>query len=243
MIVYDGFTKRYPEILAVEPLSLTVQAGETLALVGPNGSGKTTLLKGAAGLVRATAGRIAVDGHDVAQHGREVRRAIGYMPQRLGFPEGATPREVLRLIARLRDTELPRPEALLERVGLDDVLDRQIETLSGGMRQRLGLAIALLGDPRVLLLDEPSAALDPTGALLMRDLLCGLGRAGKTIVISSHDLREVEAVADRLAVFVAGRLVAAGEAAALAASLDLRHGAGVEEIYRRLTGLELRVAA
>ena len=243
MIVYHGFNKRYSDVLAVEPLSLSVEDGETVALVGPNGSGKTTLLKGAAGLVRATAGRIAVGGHDVARHGRQARRAVGYMPQRLGFPEGATPREVLRLIARLRDAELPRPETLLERVGLDDVLDRQIETLSGGMRQRLGLAIALLGDPRVLLLDEPSAALDPTGALLMRDLLCELGKEGKTILISSHDLMEVEAVADRLAVFVAGRLVAVGEPAALAASLDLKHGAGVEEIYRRLTGLELRVAA
>lgn len=243
MIVFHGFSKRYSDVLAVEPLHLTVERGETLALVGPNGSGKTTLLKGVAGLVRPTAGAISVGGHDLAKHGREARRAVGYMPQRLGFPEGTTPREVLRLVARLRDTDLPRPAALLERVGLEDVLDRQIETLSGGMRQRLGLALALLGDPEVLLLDEPSAALDPTGALLMRDLLCALSREGKTILISSHDLTEVEAVADRLAVFVAGRLIAAGEPAALAASLDLKHGAGVEEIYRRLTGLDLRVAA
>lgn len=243
MIVYHGFTKRYSDVLAVEPLSLTVEEGETLALVGPNGSGKTTLLKGTAGLVRATAGRIAVAGYDVAKNGREARRAVGYMPQRLGFPEGVTAREVLRLVARLRDTDLPRPELLLERVGLEQVLDRQIETLSGGMRQRFALAIALLGDPQVLLLDEPSAALDPTGSLLMRDLLCGLREEGKTIVMSSHDLMEVEAVADRLAVFVAGKLVAAGEVAALASSLDLKHGAGVEEIYRRLTGLELRAAA
>lgn len=243
MIIYNGFSKRYSDVLAVEPTFLSIEDGETVALVGPNGSGKTTLLKGAAGLVRATAGQIAVAGHDVARDGRAARRAVGYMPQRLGFPDGATPREVLRLIARLRDADLPRPEALLERVGLDDALDRQIETLSGGMRQRLGLAIALLGDPRVLLLDEPSAALDPTGSLLMRDLLCELGKEGKTILISSHDLREVEAVADRLAVFVAGRLVAVGEPAALAASLDLNHGAGVEEVYRRVTGLDLRVAA
>lgn len=243
MIIYHGFTKRYSDVLALEPLSLTVEEGETLALVGPNGSGKTTLLKGTAGLVRGTAGHIAVAGHDVARNGRDARRAVGYMPQRLGFPEGATPREVLRLVARLRDTDLPRPEQLLERVGLQSVLDRQIDTLSGGMRQRLGLGIALLGDPRILLLDEPSAALDPTGALLMRDLLCELRKEGKTILISSHDLMEVEAVADRLAVFVAGRLVAAGDPAALASSLDLKHGSGVEEIYRRLTGLELRAAA
>ena len=91
MIVYQGFTKRYSDVLAVEPLSLTVEQGETLALVGPNGSGKTTLLKGAAGLVRATAGHIAIGGFDVAKCGREARRAVGYMPQRLGFPEGATP--------------------------------------------------------------------------------------------------------------------------------------------------------
>lgn len=243
MIVYRGFTKRYHDVVAVDSLHLTIDRGETLVLVGPNGSGKTTLLKGAAGLVRATAGEIAIGGQDVARHGRAARSSAGYMPQRLGFPEGATPREILRLVARLRDADLPSPVALLERVGLEDVLDRQIETLSGGMRQRLGLAVALLGDPEVLLLDEPSAALDPTGALLIRDLLCALSRQGKTILISSHDLAEVEAVADRLAVLVAGRLIAAGEPGALAASLDLKAGAGVEEIYRKLTGLQLRVAA
>lgn len=243
MILYQNFSKRYSDVPAVEPLTFDVEPGETLALVGPNGSGKTTLLKAAAGLVRPTAGRVSVGGLDVRTRGKETRRGIGYMPQRLGFPEGATPREVLRLIARLREADLPHPASALERVGLEDVLDRQIETLSGGMRQRLGLAIALLGEPAVLLLDEPSAALDPTGALLMRDLLCGLSKEGKTIVISSHDLTEVEAVADRLAVFIAGKLVAAGGPAELASSLDLKHGAGVEDVYRRLTGLDMRVAA
>lgn len=243
MISYEKFSKRYGDVKAVEPLDLIVAPGETLTFVGPNGSGKTTLLKAALGLVRPTEGRVTVRGFDVAMDGRAARSAIGYMPQRLGFPEGATPRELLRLFARLRGTDLPQPEMLLDRVGLDGALDRQVEALSGGMRQRLGIAVALLGDPDVLVLDEPSAALDPTGALMMRDLLRALRREGKTIVISSHDLSEVEALADRMAVLVAGRLVAVGTAAELASRFNLKHGSGVEEIYRSLTGMELRVAA
>src|SRR5690606_37046008 len=149
MIRYDGFTKRFGRLTAVDALDLDVRAGETLALIGPNGSGKTTTLKAAIGLVRPTAGRIRVDGRDAAD--RHARARLGYLPQRLSFPEGCTAREALRLYARLRGV---RDDAgrLLERVGLDGAADRPANAFSGGMRQRLGLAIALLGGPRALVL-------------------------------------------------------------------------------------------
>lgn len=244
MIRYEQFTKRFGRVLAVDSLDLEVMAGETLALIGPNGSGKTTTLKAALGLVRATGGRVLVDGLDADGQGREARRHVGYLPQRLTFPDGLTAREVLRLYARVRGAE---PELrLLDRVELLDAADRAVDGFSGGMRQRLGIAIALLGSPQVLVLDEPTASLDPSGALTVRDIVTRIANEGTTVLLSSHDLAEVAALADRVAVFVGGRLRALGTPADLARAVepkDLRihHGdfvgsvAALEDVYRRVT--------
>jgi len=220
MIVYDVFAKRYGRTVAVSGLSLEVREGETLALIGPNGSGKTTTLKAALGLVRPTAGSVRVAGEDVATHGRRARGRLGYLPQRLAFPEGCTGREVLAFYARLRGADGASVPALLERVGLLDAADREVDGFSGGMSQRLGLAVALLGSPRALVLDEPTAALDPTGSLAVRDLVRSIAREGTTVFLSSHDLAEVAALADRVGVFVAGELAALGTPSELAS----RHG-------------------
>jgi ABC-type multidrug transport system ATPase subunit len=227
-------------VVAVQGLELEVHPGETVALVGPNGSGKTTTLKALLGLVRPSAGRVLVDGHDVATAGVPARRLLGYLPQRLSFPEGMTGREAMRLYAKLRQAAAAEIAPLLERVGLTDAADRTTDGYSGGMRQRLGLAVALLGSPAALVLDEPSAALDPTGALLVRDLIREIAADGTTVLISSHDLAEVAALADRVGVFVAGELRAIGTVAELSGHAD---GAeGVEEIYRRLTRPLMKVA-
>jgi len=244
MIVYENFTKRFEKLVAVSGLELHVREGETLALIGPNGSGKTTTLKAALGLVRPSGGRVRVAGADVVTEGRAARACLGYLPQRLSFPEGCTAGEVMHLYARLRGADPAETEVLLERVGLLDAADRAADGFSGGMRQRLGLAIALLGRPRALVLDEPTAALDPSGSLLVRDLVESIRAEGTTVLLSSHDLAEVEALADRVAVFIAGRLAALGTPAELASALELPTSPRrMEEIYRAITTPTPRLVA
>jgi Cu-processing system ATP-binding protein len=229
MIRYEAFTKTYGDVLAVDALDLEVHRGETLALVGPNGSGKTTTLKALVGLVRPTSGRVLAGGFDATLEGPAARSRLGYLPQRLSFPDGASAREAMRFFARLRGADARDVDALLERVGLEGAAARAVDGFSGGMRQRLGLAIALLGRPLALVLDEPSAALDPTGALLVRDLIREIAAGGTTVLLSSHDLAEVAALADRIAIFVDGRLRAEGSLGHLEAESGRR---GVEAVYR-----------
>ncbi|HET8623458.1 MAG TPA: ABC transporter ATP-binding protein [Gemmatimonadales bacterium] len=234
MIQYIGFGKRFGTVVAADGIDLRIAEGETLGLIGPNGSGKTTTLKALVGLIRPTAGRVMVGGVDVATAGREVRGLIGYLPQRLALPDGVTARAALRLCAKLRGTPRDEVETLLERVELSAAADRVVDGFSGGMRQRLGLAAALLGRPRALAFDEPSAALDPTGALLVRDLLIEARIRSTTVILSSHDLAEVSALADRIAVFSAGRVLAIGTLSEL---LGITGGRSLEDVYRGLTGL------
>jgi ABC-type multidrug transport system ATPase subunit len=209
MIEYRGFTKRYGEVLAADDISLTIRDGETLGCIGPNGSGKTTTLKALVGLVRPSSGTVLVEGRDV--HTAPAARAgIGYLPQRVTFPEGMRAVDVIRFYARLRQVDPGDPRQLLDQVGLTEAVGRVVDDFSGGMRQRLGLAVALLGDPHTVVLDEPSAALDPSGALRMRDLIGGIQRAGRTVILCSHDLAEVAQLADRIALFVSGKVRAIG---------------------------------
>ena len=230
MIRYERFTKHYGRIVAVDALDLAVEPGETLALVGPNGSGKTTTLKAAVGLVRPSSGVVSVAGMDATSGGAVARATLGYLPQRLSFAEGVTASETMDFYARLRRAG-GAPDELLERVGLSDDADRPVEEFSGGMRQRLGIAIALLGAPRALILDEPSAALDPTGALMIRDIIARIRADGTTVLLSSHDLAEVAALADRIAVFSAGRIRAMGTLQQLEAQLGC---SGIESVYTAL---------
>ena len=232
MIRYQNFSKRFGNIAAVRGLDLQVQSGETLALIGPNGSGKTTTLKAAVGLVLPTDGSVSVAGLDVRSQGCDARRRIGYLPQRVSFPTGCTAHEIIRLYAALRGAGANKMASLLERVGLDADAERMIDGYSGGMRQRLGIAVALLGDPDILILDEPTSSLDPSGALMMRDILRGISSEGTTVLLSSHDLAEVELLADRVAIFVQGRLAALGSLH----DLSIAHSAlSLEAVYRGVT--------
>jgi Cu-processing system ATP-binding protein len=221
MIRYSGFSKSFGSLTAVHELDLAVGRGETLAVLGPNGSGKTTTLKAALGLVRPTSGTVRVAGHDATRAGRLARARLGYLPQRLTFPEGCTAREAMALFARIRGADPGEIGRHLERVGLAEAADRTAETFSGGMRQRLGLAIALLGAPSALILDEPTAALDPSGALMVRDLVETIREEGTTVLLSSHDLAEVSVLADRIAIFVDGRVAALGSRRELVRELGL----------------------
>jgi Cu-processing system ATP-binding protein len=232
VILYEGFTKSFGSVQAVHNLNLEVVKGETLALVGPNGSGKTTTLKAALGLVLPTSGSVSVCGARVDPRVSRTRGRVGYLPQRLSFPEGCTATEVLRLYARLRDVASDTIPELLDRVGLASDASRFTDCYSGGMRQRLGIAVALLGSPDILILDEPTSALDPSGAIVVRDIIRGIAAGGTTVVLSSHDLAEVEALADRVAIFVDARLRAIGTLRELSVS---ESAVSLEAVYRSVT--------
>lgn len=206
MIRIEKLVKTYGSVKAVQELDLTAVPGEVLALLGPNGAGKTTTMKTLVGLVPPTSGRVLIDGIDVVKEPRKARRLIGYLPQRVAFYENLTAREVLTFFAKLRGSDLRENAKLLDRVGLAHAADRKTLGFSGGMLQRLGLAVALLGDPRLLILDEPTVGLDPEGSLLFKEIIRERQRAGSTVLLSSHLLAEIQSLCDRLAICLNGRI-------------------------------------
>lgn len=212
-----NLTKKFKGFVAVDDVSFNVERGETFALLGPNGSGKTTTLKCMVGLTLPTSGNIAIDGFDVLRKGRQAKRLMSFLPQRLSFSDQLTGREVLEFYCRLRRIPSQRIDETLNTPNFhfNGFFDRSVSEFSGGMIQRLGLAVACLPDAPVLVLDEPTVSLDPNGAIQFREFLGLLKRRGKTIVFSSHMLTDVEQLADRVAIMVGGRLVALQSVAAL----------------------------
>ncbi len=208
MIRVAGVSKRFGAVRAVNDLSFDVQEGETFALIGPNGAGKTTTLKILLGLVRPDAGTVTIGPRALPPSDPAARRALGYVPQRVEFTPGRTVREVLGFFAALRGLGKDAVDAALARVGLAHVATRRATELSGGYTQRLSLAQALLGDPALLILDEPTASLDPEATWEFRTLLEALRREGKTILLCSHLLAEVERIADRVLILSEGRCAA-----------------------------------
>ena len=202
---------------ALKNISFDIEAGETFALLGPNGSGKTTTLKCMVGLTLPTSGNIAVEGFDVWRNSREAQRLMSFLPQRVSFSDQLTGREVLEFYCRLRRIPSQRIDETLNTSNFhfDGFFEKSVSQFSGGMIQRLGLAVACLPDAPVLVLDEPTVSLDPNGAIQFREFLASLKRRGKTIVFSSHMLADVEQLADRVAILVGGKLVALQSIAAL----------------------------
>ena len=205
-----GLTKRYKGVTALSDLTLDVPAGTVFGFLGPNGAGKTTALKVLAGLARATSGSATINGVPVSVSG-EHRRQLGYLAQTPQFYGWMTGRETLRFVSRFRDAGPGRERAieeLLQRVGLADAADRRTAGYSGGMRQRLGIAQALVGRPAVVLLDEPVSALDPIGRKSILELMRAL-KGETTVFYSTHILEDVERVSDHVAILDHGRLVRA----------------------------------
>lgn len=222
MIRFERFSKRFGDHCAVEALTLRAAAGEVVALLGPNGSGKTTSLKAAVGLVRPTSGAVQIGDPPLPASRPEARRVVSYLPQRVSFPESLTGREVVEFYRRLRGVAAPRTAEVLALASLNGASQRAVATYSGGMVQRLGLAVATVPDAPVMLLDEPTAALDPDGLGAFYGLVERRRAEGKTVLFSSHQLGDAERLADRFAVLVAGRLVAELTQGELAARLAAR---------------------
>jgi Cu-processing system ATP-binding protein len=194
----------------VRDVSFALPEGETVALVGHNGAGKTTLMKLMLGLIRPTAGQIRVLGEDPAAGEFAARRRLGYLPENVSFNAALTGRETLAFYARLKREGAGAVAPLLDRVGLGHAIDRRVGTYSKGMRQRLGLAQALLGAPRILLLDEPTTGLDPELRQTFYDIVEDLRRGGATIMLASHALTELEERAGRVVIMNRGLKVADG---------------------------------
>ena len=208
-IVVSGLTKQYKKLRAVDNLSFVVQPGRVTGFLGPNGAGKTTTLRMVLNLVTPTAGTATIGGRRYVDI-PEPLKAVGAILEASGAHRGRTGRNHLRIICRAAGLPLNRADEVLEVVGLTPAAKRKFKGYSLGMRQRLGIAQALLGDPNVLILDEPANGLDPEGIRWMRQLLQGLAKRGRTILVSSHLLSEMELLADDLVIIAAGKLIAQG---------------------------------
>ena len=205
-----ALTKRFGDVVAVEDLDLTVGEGEAFGFLGPNGAGKSTTINMLLGFLRPTAGRATVLGHDVQTESKSARQRIGVLPEGVSVYERLTGREHVKSAIRMKQAD-DDPDHLLDYVGLKpDAWNRPAGGYSTGMRQRLALAMALVGDPDLLVLDEPSSGLDPTGIQEIREIIQDQLDDGRTVFFSSHILPEVEAVCERVAILTGGQLATVG---------------------------------
>ena len=211
MITVEHLRKQYGELVAVDDLSFEIGEGHVYGFLGPNGAGKSTTMNIMTGCLSATAGRVRVDGFDLFDDPRQAKRRMGYLPEQPPLYPGETPEEYLRFVGRakgLRGQELREQVAeVMTQTGIAPVRNRRISDLSKGYRQRVGIAQALLGNPKVIILDEPTVGLDPIQIIEIRDLIRELGRS-HTVIFSSHILSEVQAICDRILIIARGQLIA-----------------------------------
>lgn len=235
MITTEKLHKTFGRLVAVDGISFSVAPGEVLGFLGPNGAGKSTTMKMIAGFLAPSSGRATVCGHDVETHPVAAKRCLGYLPEGAPSYGEMTPAAFLRFIAEIRGLDgserARRIAEVVERLQLGSVIEQPIETLSKGYKRRVGLAQAILHDPPVLILDEPTDGLDPNQKHEVRGLIREMA-PGKTIVISTHILEEVHAVCTRAIIIAAGRILADDSPAGLAARSP-RHD--LEEVFRDIT--------
>ncbi|HBT84907.1 MAG TPA: ABC transporter ATP-binding protein [Porphyromonadaceae bacterium] len=236
-------TRKYGDFTAVDNLTLSIGKGEVFGLLGPNGAGKSTTILMLMGLTEPSSGSMRICGLDPVRQPIEVKKKVGYLPEDVGFYDDLTGPENLVYTARLNG--IPEREAeerallLMRRVGLGEEMDKKAGKYSRGMRQRLGLADVLMKDPEVIILDEPTLGIDPSGIRDFLGLIVSLSREeGITVLFSSHHLHQVQQVCDRVGIFVKGRLLAQGDIASLARQLfadsdESGQEYGLEDIYYR----------
>ncbi|MEW6622176.1 MAG: ABC transporter ATP-binding protein [Bacillota bacterium] len=214
--------KRYGKFQAVKDITLKIERGEIFALLGHNGAGKSTLMKMILGLATPSSGNIIIEGLTHQEKNREVKRKIGYLPERMNFYDNLTAWETITFYAKLKGLPLERCSFVLEQVGLTEARHRRVGTFSKGMQQRLGLAQAIIHKPDLLVLDEPTTGLDPKGILELKGMIRQWNQGGATIFFSSHNLGDVEELAHRVAVMNEGEIIAQGTLEELKKALQLQ---------------------
>ena len=236
MIEVSHLTKKYGGHLAVDDVSFTVEDGQIYGLLGPNGAGKSTIMNILTGYLSATSGQVTVAGHPLPEEADEAKACVGYLPEQPPLYPEMTVGEYLNFVAELKKVpRAQRKEQVLRaarRTGLEKVLPRLIRSLSKGYKQRVGIAQALLGSPKIIILDEPTVGLDPAQVIEMRKLIRELGKA-HTVILSSHIVSEVQAVCQQVLILSKGKLAASGTLQELTAD-----GRSLEEVFLALTGAQ-----
>ena len=236
MIEVSHLTKKYGGHLAVDDVSFTVEDGQIYGLLGPNGAGKSTIMNILTGYLSATSGQVTVAGHPLPEEADEAKACVGYLPEQPPLYPEMTVGEYMNFVAELKKVpRAQRKERVLRaarRTGLEKVLPRLIRSLSKGYKQRVGIAQALLGGPKIIILDEPTVGLDPAQVIEMRKLIRELGKA-HTVILSSHILSEVQAVCQQVLILSKGKLAASGTLQELTAD-----GRSLEEVFLALTGAQ-----
>ena len=236
MIEVSHLTKKYGGHLAVDDVSFTVEDGQIYGLLGPNGAGKSTIMNILTGYLSATSGQVTVAGHPLPEEADAAKACVGYLPEQPPLYPEMTVGEYLNFVAELKKVpRAQRKEQVLRaarRTGLEKVLPRLIRSLSKGYKQRVGIAQALLGSPKIIILDEPTVGLDPAQVIEMRKLIRELGKA-HTVILSSHILSEVQAVCQQVLILSKGKLAASGTLQELTAD-----GRSLEEVFLALTGAQ-----
>lgn len=220
-VAVEGLSKSFGALKAVQDLTFEVRPGEIYGFLGPNGAGKTTI-KMILGLVHPDVGRVRIEGLNLSERPHEIKRRIGFLPQNVAFYSHLTARQTLEFYASLRGWQGDGIDDALERVGLKAFADKKVGTFSGGMVQLLGVAQALLGDPHLVIMDEPTAGLDPNWRRVLKDRVLEIHRTGATVFFSSHILAEVQDLASQVIILSRGRLVAQGTVDRLGANMSLK---------------------
>ena len=232
MIEVSSLTKKYGNFLAVDNVSFTINRGEVVGFLGPNGAGKSTIMNILTGYLSLTGGKVSIDGFDVLEQPEQAKRRIGYLPEIPPLYTDMTVTEYLYFIYDLKKVKFPKRmhiDEIINLVRLTEVKNRLIKTLSKGYRQRVGIAGALVGNPDVLILDEPTVGLDPKQIIEIRDLIARLGK-NHTIILSSHILSEIQAVCERVIIINRGKLVADDTPTELSKTLSNDHSVVVRAV-------------
>lgn len=236
MIQIDGLVKHFGKLEVLKELSLQVNREQITAIVGHNGSGKTTLIKALLGLVKPNGGRLFLDGQKL-NGDSSYRERIGYMPQMARFPENLTGQELLTMLKDLRSNPDDLDEELIELFGMTNELTKRLRTLSGGNRQKVSAVIAFLFNPQLIILDEPTASLDPVASGILKDKILRERDKGKTFILTSHIISEIDALADHIAFLMDGRVYVEGKKEAIQAR------AGHDNLERAIAHLMKEAAA